>query len=142
MKPSTYILNQRSCSVWSVLFVSFTLAVGCSAESDGPVTRTGTGDQVAVNQAHDSDSSVVLNGAVVEASCGQCVFDLDGSGCDLAIRVDGKAYFVDGSPIDDHGDAHADDGFCNCIRKAKVSGVIEGGRFVAESFELTEGDPE
>jgi hypothetical protein len=49
----------------------------------------------------------------VEAACGECRFGLPGSGCDLAVRIDGVAYFVDGTGIDDHGDAHAQDGFCN-----------------------------
>ena len=30
----------------------------------------------------------------VEASCGQCQFGLKGEGCRLAVRIDGKAYFV------------------------------------------------
>ena len=72
----------------------------------------------------------------VEAACGQCKFNLKGTGCDLAVRIKGKAYFVDGTKIDDHGDAHADDGFCNKIRKAKVSGAVVKGRFVATSFAL------
>jgi len=42
---------------------------------------------------------------VVEASCGECNFALPGSSCDLAVRIDGKAYFVDGFSIDDFGDA-------------------------------------
>ena len=58
----------------------------------------------------------------VEASCGQCQFGLKGKSCDLAVRINGQAYFVDGSDIDSHGDAHAEDGFCNAIRKAKVQG--------------------
>ena len=73
---------------------------------------------------------------IVEASCGQCNFKLKGKGCDLAIRMDGKAYFVDGTKIDEHGDAHADDGFCNAIRKAEVSGKVVNDRFVATSFKL------
>ena len=72
----------------------------------------------------------------VEAACGQCKLGLEGGGCDLAVRVDGKAYFVDGTAIDDHGDAHAEDGFCKAIRRAKVSGQMENGRFVVKSFEL------
>ncbi|RYF83189.1 MAG: hypothetical protein EOO03_15575, partial [Chitinophagaceae bacterium] len=52
----------------------------------------------------------------VEAACGQCMFKLKGDDCDLAVRINGKAYFVNGTKIDDHGDAHADDGFCNRIR--------------------------
>ena len=74
---------------------------------------------------------------IAEASCGQCKFDLKGkSGCDLAVRIDGKAYFVDGTKIDDHGDAHAKDGFCNAIRKAEVQGKIVMDRFKATYFKL------
>jgi hypothetical protein len=72
----------------------------------------------------------------VEAACGECNFGMKGKGCNLAVRMDGKSYFVDGSKIDDHGDAHADDGFCNKIRKANVSGTVVNDRFVATSFKL------
>ena len=72
----------------------------------------------------------------VEASCGQCNLGLTGGGCDLAIRVNGKAYWVDGIGIDDHGDSHAQDGFCATVRKAKVQGTISKGRFQASFFEL------
>ena len=73
----------------------------------------------------------------VEASCGQCKFGLEGTDCDLAVRIDGKAYYVDGTKIDDHGDAHAKDGFCNAIRKAKVQGEVVNNRFIATYFKLT-----
>ena len=73
---------------------------------------------------------------VVEASCGQCKFGLEGKGCDLAVRINGKAYFVDGSDIDSHGDAHAKDGFCNAIRKARVQGEIINNRFKVTYFQL------
>ena len=74
---------------------------------------------------------------VVEVACGQCQFSLKTQkGCDLAVRINGKAYFVDGTDIDDHGDAHADDGFCNAISKAKVKGEIVKGRFKATEFIL------
>ena len=72
---------------------------------------------------------------VVEAGCGQCQLGMtEKSGCDLAIRIDGKSYFVDGTSIHDHGDAHADDGFCEAIQQANVKGEIIDGRFKAESF--------
>jgi hypothetical protein len=29
--------------------------------------------------------------------------------CELAVRIDGKPYFVDGTSLDSHGDAHAND---------------------------------
>ena len=76
---------------------------------------------------------------VVEAACGQCQLGITGkAGCDLAVRIDGKSYFVDGTSIHDHGDAHADDGFCEAIRQAAVKGEIVDGRFKAESFKLVE----
>ncbi len=73
---------------------------------------------------------------VVDASCGQCRLGLKGKGCNLAVRIDGKANFVDGTAIDDHGDAHASDGFCNAIRKAEVRGKVVNDRFVATYFKL------
>ena len=73
---------------------------------------------------------------VVEASCGECNFGLKGKSCDLAVRINGKAYFVDGTSIDEHGDAHAKDGFCQAIRKAEVKGKIVKGRFKATYFKL------
>ena len=72
----------------------------------------------------------------VELSCGQCQLGLEGEGCDLAVRIDGQAYFVDGSGIDDHGDAHAADGLCNAILSADIVGRVEGGRFLASAIEL------
>ena len=74
---------------------------------------------------------------VVEAACGQCQFGMtEKLGCDLAVRIDSKTYFVDGTNIHEHGDAHADDGFCEVIRSANVKGEIIEGRFKSESFIL------
>ncbi|MFK8059695.1 MAG: DUF6370 family protein [Polaribacter sp.] len=77
---------------------------------------------------------------VAEVSCGQCKFDLDSeNGCSLAVRIDDKAYFVDGFNIDDFGDAHDEHiGFCNVIRKGEVTGFVKDGRFVASSIKLVE----
>ena len=74
---------------------------------------------------------------VVEVSCGQCKFDKKKKkGCDLAVRIDGKSYFVEGTTIDDHGDAHAKDGFCSAVRKAEVIGEIKDNKFVVTYFKL------
>ena len=73
---------------------------------------------------------------IVETACGECQFKLAGKGCDLAVRIDGKSYFVDGTDIDSHGDAHAKDGFCNAVRKAEVQGEIVNDRFKVTYFKL------
>lgn len=73
----------------------------------------------------------------LEVSCGQCNFQLKTQkGCDLAVRIGDKAYFVDGTRIDEHGDAHSEDGFCNTVRKAKVQGEVVGGRYLVTYFLL------
>jgi len=115
----------------TVLLFCFLLSAGCqqSAEVASESTETAGGDQ-----------PVKLVSQVVEASCGECQFEMEGDGCDLAVRIDGKGYFVDGAKMDDHGDAHGDDGMCNAIRTAKVTGEIKDGRFVATDFELLSQD--
>ncbi len=77
---------------------------------------------------------------ITEASCGQCQFGLKTQkGCDLAIKVDDKAYFIDGAHIDDFGDAHDKNiGFCNVVRKVEVIGKIEDDRFKATSFKIAQ----
>ena len=75
---------------------------------------------------------------LAEASCGQCQFKMQGKGCTLAIRIDGKSYFVEKADIDAFGDAHGKDGFCNAIRKAKVQGEVINDKFVVSYFELIE----
>ncbi len=76
---------------------------------------------------------------VVEASCGQCNFGMTSKkGCDLAVKIDGHSYFVEGTKIDQHGDAHAENGFCNAVRKAKVSGEIKNDKIIATDFALVD----
>jgi hypothetical protein len=85
---------------------------------------------------HKADPSKPVQ--VVEAACGECQYKMKGKSCDLAVRIDGKDYFVEGTSIDEHGDAHAQDGFCNAVRKAEVQGEIKDNRFVATYFKLIE----
>lgn len=103
-----------------LLFIVLLLGMGCQNGIAPPTT--------APNE--------LIENRIVEASCGQCQFHLKGKGCNLAVRIDGKAYFVDGTGIDDHGDAHASDGLCTRIRKALVTGRIVNNRFQASAFQL------
>ena len=75
---------------------------------------------------------------IVELSCGQCQFNLKSQdGCDLAVRINDKSYFVDGADIDAFGDAHdKNTGFCEVIRKAEVKGELINDRFQVSSVKL------
>ena len=77
----------------------------------------------------------MINGLVL-ASCGMCNFGMENKKCSLAIQINEAAYNVEGTNIDDHGDSHAKDGFCNAIRVAQVSGKIKKDSFFADNFEL------
>jgi hypothetical protein len=88
------------------------------------------------NAVKNTDPDKTKKIQLVDAACGQCKFKLPGKSCDLAVRINNKAYFVDSANIDAYGDAHAKDGFCNAIRKAEVQGSIINGRFVATYFRL------
>lgn len=83
-----------------------------------------------------SKTEVISDVQVVEASCGQCNFGMKGQGCNLAVRMEGKTYAVDGVSLHDVGDPHSDKGMCNVVRKAEVKGAVVDGRFKAESFKL------
>ena len=73
---------------------------------------------------------------IVEVACGECQFKMAGAGCDLAVKIAGLPYFVTGTSIDEHGDAHAKDGFCNAIRKAAVQGEIVDNHFMVTYLKL------
>lgn len=87
-------------------------------------------------------SPLTLTSQVVEASCGTCHFGMKADICTLAIRLpEGKSYWVSGFSIDQFGDAHAADGFCQTTRKAKVSGTLVGDKFMATAFVLIPQNP-
>jgi hypothetical protein len=83
--------------------------------------------QTTVLKTNEPDPSIPIQ--TVEVSCGKCKLGLSGKTCDMAIRFDGKAYYVDGANIDSFGDAHAHDGMCNAIRMAEVQGQLVDNRY-------------
>ena len=72
----------------------------------------------------------------LDAACGTCMFKMKGTGCTLAVKYNDTCYYVTGTDIDDHGDAHDKTGFCNAIRQAKVQGELKDGKFAVTYFEL------
>jgi Family of unknown function (DUF6370) len=81
-------------------------------------------------------SAKVVTKQVVDIACGECQFKMKGKDCELAVKIDGKPYFVDGKNIDDFGDAHGEHGFCNAVSKAEVTGEIVNNRFKAKEIKL------
>lgn len=104
-------------------------ALACSGSEPAPASDTPASGPALFLRFDD---------VVVEAACGTCQFGMAGDDCALAVRLPGVSttLWVDGTGIDDHGDAHADDGFCNAVRRAVVSGEADGGRFQVSAFEL------
>lgn len=101
----------------------FLAVFGFTANAQSPAKKTTAAPKVLKNQ-------------IVDISCGTCKFKMKGKDCELAVKIDGKAYFVDGKKIDDFGDAHDEHGFCNAITKAEVTGSIVKNRFKATSIKL------
>lgn len=105
----------------SLILVLFAFNVSAQTKSKETISKT-----------PDPEQKVMT----VEAGCGQCMFNMDGKGCDLAVRIDGRSYYVDGTSIHSHGDAHASDGFCVATSQAEVQGKIKNGRFQATYFKV------
>ena len=98
----------------------------------------GFGATAGVAQAQTAPAATVApaDTLLLDTGCGQCRLGLPGKGCDLAVRFEGRAYFVAGTSIDAHGDAHARDGFCNAIRQARVRGAVVDNKFKVSYFQL------
>ncbi len=71
-----------------------------------------------------------------EVGCGGCIFEMaDAEGCEAAVKVDGKAYRIEGVEIPAHKI-----GLCSGSAEADMAGEVQDGIFVATSFALTGAD--
>ncbi len=68
-----------------------------------------------------------------EVACATCIYEMEGvSGCQAAVKIDGKPYLIEG--LGDFN-AHAA-GLCDAAKPAHVLGNITDGKFVAELLEF------
>ena len=74
-------------------------------------------------------ASAFIKGNVM-VSCGMCNFMTNDNNCSMAIKVGTGVYNVTGVNINDHGDSHAMDGYCNVIKKLYVEGRVSGKNFI------------
>ena len=67
-----------------------------------------------------------------EAGCAACVYHMEGAqGCQLAVLVDGKHYYVSGVDMPGH-----ESGLCDGPQRTLLVGKVEGDRFVATSLAM------
>jgi len=123
--------------ITSFVLISFfslhTLYAGCGSCNVSNTKAEAPSSKFATTVAKDGS----VKGFVL-ASCGMCNFGMKGQKeCSLAIKIDEMVYSVNGTKIDEHGNSHAKDGFCNAVRVADVNGKIVDGNFETESFVLT-----
>ena len=78
-----------------------------------------------------------LTDQVAPVACGMCIFKMpEAKGCVWAIEIEGEHYLVQSGQLPKDHMQHAPDGMCNMTRQARVTGQVEGERFVASQFEL------
>tara|TARA_Y100000768_G_scaffold345734_1_gene292837 strand:+ start:496 stop:813 length:318 start_codon:yes stop_codon:yes gene_type:complete len=102
------------------MMINFTFAGcgSCNVSKKQPINHNG-------NFVTSNSEDGRINGLVL-ASCGMCNFGMkDKKRYSLAIQINDIPYDVKGTGIEDHGDSHAKEGFCNAIRVAKVKGKIK-----------------
>tara|TARA_B100000900_G_scaffold209061_1_gene177210 strand:+ start:513 stop:899 length:387 start_codon:yes stop_codon:yes gene_type:complete len=99
------------------------------------------------NKKHSSYSSVPtgllekipsnkrIEGNVL-VSCGMCNFMNGDNDCALAIKIGPKVLKVRGVGIDDHGDSHDSDGYCNVIKKTYVEGIVRNNTFLPTKMDV------
>ena len=77
-----------------------------------------------------------INLVKAEAACGICMLNMQGEECELAVKIKDSKYYVIGTGIDDHGNAHSKKGFCNAIIKAEIQGKVINNKYHITYFEL------
>ncbi len=104
---------------------------GCSPKKSKGQTYNSSGMILLENVP---DNNIVSGNVLV--SCGMCNFFTYDNDCSMAVKIGKNVYEVEGAKIDDHGDSHARDGYCNVIKKVYVEGKISGNSFVPTRMDV------
>jgi Family of unknown function (DUF6370) len=108
-----------------IILTTFVCSSNCFSQSK----KVKTAKTIKTTKAAIKDSATAIQ--IVEVSCGQCQFKMQGKGCDLAVRINNKAYYVDGTKIDEHGDAHEKMVFVKPFVKQKCYQLCRWTNFVS-----------
>ena len=110
-----------------VVLISFhTLQAGCGGCR---TNRKHTPTSISSGLLEKIPSTNQIEGNVL-ISCGMCNFLTDDNDCSLSVKIGNKVLKVRGVGIDDHGDSHASDGYCNVIKKKYVEGIVRNNLFL------------
>ena len=115
-----------------ILSISQLIFAGCGGCS---TTKAHDYRMKKVGLLEDVPADNNISGNVL-VSCGMCNFMTGDDDCSLAIKVGANTYKVNGIGIDEHGDSHAKDGYCNVIKKAYVEGKIKNNKFMPSKMDL------
>ena len=101
-----------------------------------PVKKSPTSQSQKVGLLESIPSTKRIQGNVL-VSCGMCNFYTDNNDCSLAVKIGKTVLEVKGVGIDDHGDSHAKDGYCNVIKKVYVEGIVRKNSFYATKMDVS-----
>jgi len=136
------INKRKSIMIKKILLISIIsmyvqiLSAGCggcgtsrshSSSVSNSVSKTGLLEKVPANK--------YVAGTVL-VSCGMCNFLTSENDCSMAIKIGSDIYKVSEKNIDDHGDSHASDGYCNVIKKVYVEGNVKSNKFFPTKMEI------
>ena len=96
---------------------------GCRTNRKHTLSSTASGLLDKIPSNNQIEGNVLI-------SCGMCNFLTDDNDCSLAVKIGSKVLKVRGVGIDDHGDSHASDGYCNVIKKKYVEGIVRNNLFL------------
>ena len=109
-----------------VLVFSQILQAGCGGCR---TNRKHTSSSISSGLLEKIPSNNQIEGNVL-ISCGMCNFLTNDNDCSLAVKIGSKVLKVRGVGIDDHGNSHASDGYCNVIKKKYVEGIVRNNLFL------------
>ena len=107
------------------------MITGCGGSKDAAAPSA-----LIAPSASGNNDTAAAEAMTYEVGCGGCIFEMaDAEGCKAAVKVDGKAYWIDGVKISAHNI-----GLCSGSAEADMAGEVQDGIFVATSFALTGAD--
>ena len=126
-------MNKTFLIISSLLLSSQVLLAGCGG--CGPSRKHSSTSDIPMGLLEKIPANNRVEGNVL-VSCGMCNFVTGESDCSLAVKIGSKTLSVRGVKIDDHGDSHAKDGYCNVIKKVYVEGIVRGNSFIPAKMDI------